>query len=168
MRSGLLDFYRGKRVFVTGHTGFKGAWLCLLLAGAGAKVTGYALDPPTEPSLYHIAAVREGMDSRRGDVRDYPALAASFRRRNRRSCSIWPPSRWCWRAIASRWIPFRSIFSERLICWNVFGRFPVFVLCSTSPRIRCTGRGKRMPAAGRRSRWGGGIPIPHPKPVRSW
>lgn len=80
MRSGLLDFYRGKRVFVTGHTGFKGAWLCLLLAGAGAKVTGYALDPPTEPSLYHIAAVREGMDSRRGDVRDYPALAASFRR----------------------------------------------------------------------------------------
>ena len=80
MGSGLLDFYRGKRVFVTGHTGFKGAWLCFLLAGAGAKVTGYALDPPTEPSLYHIAAVREGMDSRRGDVRDYPALAASFRR----------------------------------------------------------------------------------------
>ena len=45
-----LSFYKGKRVFVTGHTGFKGSWLCHMLANAGAEVTGYSLDPPTDPS----------------------------------------------------------------------------------------------------------------------
>ena len=46
-----LDFYRGKRVFVTGHTGFKGSWLCRILINAGAEVTGYSLVPPTNPNL---------------------------------------------------------------------------------------------------------------------
>ena len=45
----LNDFYRGKKVFVTGHTGFKGSWLCKMLANVGAEVTGYSLDAPTEP-----------------------------------------------------------------------------------------------------------------------
>mgnify|MGYP002731929794 CR=1 FL=1 len=45
-----LSFYKGKRVFVTGHTGFKGTWLCQMLVGAGAQVTGYSLQPPTDPS----------------------------------------------------------------------------------------------------------------------
>ena len=51
----LEDFYRGKRVFVTGHTGFKGSWMCKMLANAGAIVTGYSLLPNTNPSLYEIA-----------------------------------------------------------------------------------------------------------------
>ena len=52
-----LEFYRGKRVFVTGHTGFKGTWLCKMLLLAGAEVTGYSLNPPTEPSLFVLSVL---------------------------------------------------------------------------------------------------------------
>lgn len=69
-----LDFYRGKRVLVTGHTGFKGSWLCTILKDIGAEVTGYSLDPPTEPSLFEVAAVSKGMNSVIGDVCDFEAL----------------------------------------------------------------------------------------------
>ena len=54
MTNPIFDFYRGKRVLVTGHTGFKGAWLCEILLTAGARVTGYSLNPPTDPSLFQI------------------------------------------------------------------------------------------------------------------
>jgi len=73
-----IRFYEGKRVFVTGHTGFKGAWLCKLLANAGAKVTGYSLNPPTKPSLYEIAGIDSDVRSVTGDIRDLPALKAAF------------------------------------------------------------------------------------------
>ena len=52
-----LSFYKGKKVFVTGHTGFKGSWLCKMLANAGAIVTGYSLNPPTSPSLFEIFVI---------------------------------------------------------------------------------------------------------------
>ena len=73
-----LSFYKGKRVFVTGHTGFKGSWLCKMLANAGAIVTGYSLNPPTNPSLFEIAAIEQDAHSVIGDIRDYPALKAAF------------------------------------------------------------------------------------------
>lgn len=73
-----LDFYRGRRVFVTGHTGFKGAWLCRVLAGAGAAVTGYALEPPTEPNLYSVAGLEGRMTSVLGDIRNLEALKAAY------------------------------------------------------------------------------------------
>ena len=73
-----LDFYRGKRVFVTGHTGFKGSWLCKILTMAGAVVTGYSLPAPTEPSLFDISGVAKDMTSVIGDVRDFAALKAAF------------------------------------------------------------------------------------------
>ena len=73
-----LNFYRGKRVFVTGHTGFKGSWMCRALTGAGAIVTGFSLDPPTEPNLFDLAGLRKAMTDIRGDVRDMDALKAAF------------------------------------------------------------------------------------------
>jgi CDP-glucose 4,6-dehydratase len=73
-----LIFYKGKKVFVTGHTGFKGSWLCKILAKAGAEVTGYSLNPPTSPSLFEIAGVESEVHSIIGDIRDYAALKAAF------------------------------------------------------------------------------------------
>jgi len=67
-------FWKGTRVLVTGHTGFKGSWLCLWLQMLGARVSGYALDPPTKPSLFEIAGVADGMESHHGDVRDLALL----------------------------------------------------------------------------------------------
>lgn len=72
------EFWNGKRVFLTGHTGFKGAWLSLWLQRLGAEVTGYALDPPTEPSLFALAQVGLGMTDQRGDVRNAATLAAAL------------------------------------------------------------------------------------------
>jgi CDP-glucose 4,6-dehydratase len=63
-------FWEGKKVLVTGHTGFKGGWLSLWLQSRGAKVSGFALLPPTTPSLFEEARVGEGMHSHVGDIRD--------------------------------------------------------------------------------------------------
>ena len=72
-----FSFYRGKRVFITGHTGFKGSWLCRILFGLGAEVYGYAL-PPAQPSLFPLAGL-EGVNSVFGDVRDAAALERAYR-----------------------------------------------------------------------------------------
>jgi CDP-glucose 4,6-dehydratase len=69
-------FFHGKKVLVTGHTGFKGGWLSLWLKSLGAEVTGYALPPPTDPNLFEHARVAEGIDSVIGDVRDGEKLRA--------------------------------------------------------------------------------------------
>ena len=68
------QFWRGRQVLVTGHTGFKGSWLCLWLQRMGAEVTGFALVPATQPSLFETAAVAQGMRSMIGDIRDSAAL----------------------------------------------------------------------------------------------
>ena len=73
-----LSFYQGKKVFVTGHTGFKGSWLCKILVNLGAEVTGYSLQPPTEPSLFKIAGIEQDITSVIGDIRDYQALKQAF------------------------------------------------------------------------------------------
>ena len=74
-----LSFYKDKSVFITGHTGFKGSWLCKMLTDAGAKVTGYALEPPTTPNLFELSKVEEKITSVKGDIRDLEHLKSVVR-----------------------------------------------------------------------------------------
>ena len=74
----MVNPWQGRRVFLTGHTGFKGSWLSLWLAAKGAQVRGYALDPATEPNLFTVASVADVLDDDRGDIRDYQKLEASL------------------------------------------------------------------------------------------
>jgi len=72
------DFWKDRRVFLTGHTGFKGSWLSLWLSRLGAKVVGYALDPPTSPSLYKQAGIESDLHSIIADIRDFDRLRAAL------------------------------------------------------------------------------------------
>lgn len=76
--SELLSFYKGKKVFLTGHTGFKGTWLSRILILAGAEVTGYSLEPPTKPSLFEQTGTAGQMNSIIGDIRDGEKLKAAM------------------------------------------------------------------------------------------
>lgn len=73
-----LSFYKNKSVLITGHTGFKGSWMCKMLINAGACVTGYALDAPTDPSLFEMCGLAEQMNSIVGDIRDLEHLLQVF------------------------------------------------------------------------------------------
>src|SRR5262249_45033524 len=72
------SFWKNRTVFLTGHTGFKGSWLSLWLNALGARITGYALDPPTQPNLFEQAGNKRTACSIHGDIRDFPALKAAL------------------------------------------------------------------------------------------
>ncbi len=72
------DFWRGKRVLLTGHTGFKGSWMSLWLQSMGAQLVGFALAPPTKPSLFEVAGIEQGMTSIIGDIRNLEHIRAVF------------------------------------------------------------------------------------------
>ena len=93
-----VSFYRNKKVLVTGHTGFKGTWLCRILVNAGAIVTGYALDPPTNPNLFELARLRDRMDSVIGDIRDFGYLkeSSSMSVLNVTTDKVYYNNEWCW------------------------------------------------------------------------
>lgn len=73
-----LSFFKGKKVFITGHTGFKGSWLTKVLIMAGAEVTGFSLEPSTNPSLFELSKVKNNINSIFGDVRDLNSLMNAF------------------------------------------------------------------------------------------
>ena len=74
----VLGFYKGRNVFITGHTGFKGSWLCKILVNAGANVYGYALEPSTKPSLFELAKIKDAINSTIGNICDYNDLKRAF------------------------------------------------------------------------------------------
>ena len=74
----MLAFYRNKKILVTGQTGFKGAWLCMILKQAGANVVGYALEPPTKPNLFELLQIDKKILSIEGDIRDLNCLTKCF------------------------------------------------------------------------------------------
>ena len=75
-----MSFYKGKKVLITGHTGFKGSWMCETLINLGAVVTGFALEPLTEPALFRLSGLADKMDSVVGDIRDIEQLKKVFER----------------------------------------------------------------------------------------
>ena len=75
-----MDFYKDRKVLITGHTGFKGSWLCRILINAGAIVSGYSLEPPTEPNLFTLAGIKDNIDHITGDIRDLAHLSEVFDR----------------------------------------------------------------------------------------
>lgn len=74
----MLEWYKGKKILVTGHTGFKGSWLCRILVNAGADVTGYSLEAPTDPNLFGLCEVEDKINSIIGDVRDLEHMKNVF------------------------------------------------------------------------------------------
>lgn len=75
-----MQFWQGKKVFLTGHTGFKGSWLSLWLQMMGAELTGFSLKPPTSPNLFDLARIEESMNSIIGDIRDFSVLQEALQR----------------------------------------------------------------------------------------
>ena len=74
----MQNFYKNKKVLITGHTGFKGTWLCKMLLNLGADVTGYALNPPTNPSVFELSGIEKRINSVIGDIRDLNKLKETF------------------------------------------------------------------------------------------
>lgn len=73
-----MNFFKGKKIFITGHTGFKGSWLCRILVNAGAEITGYSLNPQTTSSLFYMADIENNINSIIGDIRDKENLKEAF------------------------------------------------------------------------------------------
>ena len=75
----IKDFYKNKKILITGHTGFKGSWLTLWLTELGAEVIGYSLEPPTKPSLFEVLNLKDKIIHISGDIRDEEKLKSVFK-----------------------------------------------------------------------------------------
>ena len=94
-------FYKDRKVLITGHTGFKGSYMCRVLLELGAEVWGYALDPPTEPSLFELCSLSKEIKSVKGDIRDLDSLKRVFEEAR--------PSPLCAPPTKNRWKPMKQM-----------------------------------------------------------
>src|SRR6267142_6892512 len=101
------SFYKGKRVLVTGHTGFKGGWLSLWLKKLGAAVSGVSLPPPSAPSLHELITAHAFADQVTCDIRDLESLAAAVKKIQPEVISIWPLNPWWAGLMRNRWPRFK-------------------------------------------------------------
>lgn len=76
------DFWQNREVFITGHTGFKGAWMCMVLKQLGAKITGFSLPAPSTPSMFELLNIADGIEHIKGDIRDREAISAAIKKAN--------------------------------------------------------------------------------------
>ena len=157
------SFWKGRRVFLTGHTGFKGSWLSLWLNALGADVTGYALDPPTQPSLFDQARVSSAVRSICADIRDFPGS-------RRRSPNAVPKWSFTWRRSRSsvaatriRSKPTPRMSWERYIFWRRCGSSDSHASWSTSRATSVMRTGVGLGISGRRNPWAGMIRIQTPR-----
>ena len=158
-----LSQYKGKNVLVTGHTGFKGSWLCAMLVSAGAEVTGYALEPPTEPSHFALTGAEKRMRSVIADVRDFDAMRRVFREAKPEYVFH----------LAAQPIVLTSYEKPRYTYeTNVMGTVNLLECVRENDCVRSvlnvTKTTKRPARFARTIRWTASIRIPTPNPVRSW
>ena len=110
MGMSIQSFYKGKKIFITGHTGFKGAWLAFWLVELGAEVFGYALEPEYESSLFELLELKNKIHHHIGDVRDYESIANA----------MWGVD-YVFHAAALKQVPSCEFFPLEATKTNVFG-----------------------------------------------
>ena len=155
-----LSFYKGKRVFLTGHTGFKGAWMSRALVDAGAILTGYSLEPPTQPDLFSISGVADHMTSVIGDVRDLAHLKQVFEAAQPEIVLH----------LAAQPI-VRTSYEQPVYTYetNVMGTVIILECVRTAQApVKSTKTRNGLGAIGKTNRWMDMIRIPTPNLARNW
>jgi hypothetical protein len=157
------SFWQGRNVFLSGHTGFKGSWLSLWLDALGAEVTGYALDPPTQPNLFELAQVSDCVRSIYADIRDFPQLKTAII--DDRPEVIIHLAALLWSSAATK-IPLKPIPPTSwalFICLKPFGSSSSLAWWSSSQVTNATRTSSGAGDIERTSPWEVTIPIQIPK-----
>lgn len=115
-----FSFYKDKKVLITGHTGFKGSWMCKVLEMVGADVTGYALDAPTNPSLFEMVELKNKINSIVGDIRDLDHLKKVFDEVQPEIVIHMAAQPIVRESYKNPVYTYETMSWELLICWNVF------------------------------------------------
>ena len=160
----LARHYQGKRVFVTGHTGFKGSWLCEWLLELGAEVTGYSLPPPTEPALFDQLGLARGCGIIIGDIRDPAALQRAMREARPDFVFHLAAQPLVASPTPARWKPSRPTCMGTVHLLEALRLLAHPAPPSSSPRTNATRTGSGSTATARKTRWAATTPTAPARP----